>query len=164
MQFPRYNMSNAANTLFFPTRYLLLSEKYVGSIPYLMELILKMVGIMWILPNNKEHVLLKKCIRECIADTSLVYGSNSSSIIWQEHRVGRWSRRELLQWNNSNWWSLILGLWFPEKHNASNWRRVQKIQSAHNISQHYTAFQLPKRCTYFNLQEAMEPIDSTTIS
>lgn len=46
MQFPRYNMSNAANTLFFPTRYLLLSEKYVGSIPYLMELILKMVGIM----------------------------------------------------------------------------------------------------------------------
>lgn len=83
---------------------------------------------------------------------------------WQEHRVGRESRRELLQRNQSNRGSHILGIRFSEKHNASDRRSVGQIQSADYIPQRHSALQLSQRRTYLHLQEAMEPPHSSAVS
>ncbi|CAK9160625.1 unnamed protein product [Ilex paraguariensis] len=81
-----------------------------------------------------------------------------------EHRLGWQSRRKLLQPDNNDRRSHILGIRYSEKHNAGDWRRVQQNKGAHCISQHHTALKLSQGCPHSNLQETVESIDPEQIA
>ena len=79
--------------------------------------------------------------------------------------MGGWTRRKLLQWNNSNrgFWKWLACI-CTRKHNASCWWRNQQIQGTHIISQHNPAFKLSEGGTHTNIQETMESAHSRAIS
>jgi len=43
-----------------------------------------------------------------------------------------------------------------EKHNESDWRSVWKIENTDNVTEHNANVELPERCTYVDIQEAVE--------
>lgn len=74
--------------------------------------------------------------------------------------MGRRTRRELLQWNNSYQGSELLGKRIKEEHNASGEASVWNIENSNHCDQHHSVIGIPKRCTHLHLQETMESIDT----